>query len=852
METKALHILLVEDSEPDAELIRRALRDAGGLRLVRVADEASLRGELQETTPDIVLSDFSMPGFSGREALRIVREVAPDLPFIFVSGTIGEELAIDALRRGASDYVLKDNLLRLPAAVERAIATARERHARRAAEHALRESEERFRAIVEHSDDWIWEMGVDGRLLYSNPSVERILGWSVDEMLERDVAEFIAPQDREALEAGVRDAIARKAGWGGWLLVWRHRDGGERTLESNGQPIFDEHGALAGFRGVDRDVTERIAQASRIGQLARIQGVLGAVSNAVLHARDEAELMAMTCRVAVREGDYLAAALVDGDDGRPRVVAEDGTPALNAMVGESLATGDPARSVSLRALRAGGEIVVTDASDEDAMGRRLREHGVCAKIALPLGSPPWGVLVLHSDDRGAFEGEEIALLRRLAADIDHGREFLRKSDRLEFLAYHNTLTGLPNRTALATRLVERLARGPQTVALLDVVNFHVFNDSRGREFSDALLRAIADTLVAQFGTGGLVAHPGDDSFALAFDSGPDADADHGRMTQFLEDTSRRPFTVNGQHVYADLRCGLLHAPRDGGTPEAIDRNVMSALSEARNTGARLVVYDEALSARAQKRVDIEHELRVAVEKIQFELFLQPKFNARSQSLVGAEALLRWRHPERGLISPAEFIPLLEETGMILPVGRWILQQAIAICARWRRRGHDGLRLAINLSARELADEGFLRDSTVLLRDAGPDHGIDVELTESLVMDDIGRSIRLLQSLRDVGCGVAIDDYGTGYSSLNYLSRLPCDTLKIDRTFVADISQSPESLSLVTNTIGLAHSLGLRVVAEGVEEEEQAKLLRLLRCDEVQGYLFGRPVPVAEFDRQFID
>ena len=392
---------------------------------------------------------------------------------------------------------------------------------------------------------------------------------------------------------------------------------------------------------------------------------------------------------------------------------------------------------------------------------------------------------------------------------------------------------------------------PQTVALFDVVKFHVFNDSRSRQYSDDLLRAIAERLQRYFGADALVAHPGDDIFALVRDDGEDVDVAVREMVTFLEEFSRQPFLVQGERVYADLRCGLLQAPRHGDNADTIESNALSALSEARNTGARLVVYDEAFSARALKRIDLERELRGAVEKVQFELFLQPKFNARSQTLTGAEALLRWRHPERGLISPADFIPLLEETGMILPVGRWVLQQAIAIAARWRRHGHAGLRIAINLSARELRDDGFLRDSAVLLQDAGPDHGIDIEITESLVMDDIGRSIRILQSLRELGCQVSIDDFGTGYSSLNYLSRLPTDVLKIDRSFVAEISQSPESLALVTNTIGLAHALGLRVVAEGVEEEEQAKLLRLLRCDEVQGYLFGRPMPVGDFERDFI-
>ncbi len=848
MTEDALSILLVEDSQPDADMIRHALRGAGKLHMVRVADEVGLRRQLTDARPDIVLSDFSMPGFSGREALNITREMAPEVPFIFVSGTIGEELAIDALRRGASDYVLKDNLARLPAAIARAIEGARERAARLNAERALRESEERFRAIVEHTEDWIWEVSADGLRTYTNPGVERMLGWRAEELVGRHAMDLVPPGERAGVEARFAECLASRRGWSGWLMKLRHRDGSERTLESNAQPVFDEHGAITGFRGVDRDVTERIAQQDKIRQLGRIQAVLGAVGNVVLRASNRDELLAMTCALATREGDFVAATIVEADP--PRVVAADGEPGVTAMVVDAVARGDSRHSAALRALASKAEVVMTLGENEES--NHMRSRGVCAKVALPLGSEPWGVLVLHSRDAGAFDAGELTLLRRLTADIDHALDFIRKSERLEYLAYHNTLTGLPNRSALGMLLEARLRRGPQTVALFDAVNFHVFNDSRGREFSDDLLRAIAARLREYFGPEALVAHPADDSFALACDSDGDAAAAVANMVVFLEQCSRQPFLIHGERVYADLRCGLLQAPGHGADAETIERNVMSALSEARNTDTRVVLYDEVFSARAQKRVDIERELRVAVERLQFELFLQPKFNARTQTLTGAEALLRWRHPERGLISPADFIPLLEETGMILPVGRWVLQQAIAISAHWRRRGNDGLRLAINLSARELRDEGFLRDSVVLLRDAGPDHGVDVELTESLVMDDIARSIRLLQSLRDVGCGVAIDDYGTGYSSLNYLSRLPCDTLKIDRTFVSGISQSPEALSLVTNTIGLAHSLGLRVVAEGVEDEEQAKLLRLLRCDELQGYLFGRPQPVADFQRQFID
>ncbi|KFN50040.1 EAL domain-containing protein [Arenimonas composti] len=851
-----LSILLVEDSTADAELITLSLRRFGpGLLIDRVADAASLRQRLADAPPDVVLSDFSMPGFSGREALEICRETAPDIPFLFVSGTIGEELAIEALRSGAADYVLKDNLVRLPGAIERALRVNRERQARVVAERALRESEERFRSILESTDDWIWESSIDGVLTYSNPAAERVLGWSITELVGAPVLKFAAPDERDAIAVHMAECVRERKGWRNWVVTWCHREGHRVRLESSATPVLDEDGRMTGFRGIDRDVTESFAQKERIRQLSRVRSVLGALGNAVLRAGSADELLRMCCELAVAEGGFLAATVVEADtdhDGL-RVGASAGDPELVAAVAAAGATGDSEQSTALAAMQTGTPVVTQVRKDgaawTDASGR-VRDD-VCAKAALPLGTPPWGALVLHSSQSGAFDDEENALLRRLAREIEHGIDFIGKSERLEFLAFHNTVTGLPNRIAFATQLDRRLESGPQTIALFDAVSFHVFNDSRGREFSEALLRAIGARLRELLGEEPLIAHHGDDSFAVALAGDGDIEQAVATMTSLLEACSRQPFDVQGEHVYADLRCGLLQAPRHGDDADTIERNVMSALSEARNTGARLVVYDEAFGQRAQKRIDIERELRVAVEQLQFELFLQPKFDGRTQNLTGAEALLRWRHPQRGLIPPLDFIPLLEETGLILPVGRWILEQAIAISARWQRRGHGGLRLAINVSARELRDDGFLRDAGVLLRAAGPEHGVDVEITESLVMDDIQRSIRILHEVRELGCRVAIDDFGTGYSSLNYLSQLPADVLKIDRSFVGRIAESPESLALVTNTIGLAHALGLHVVAEGVEEEEQAKLLRLVRCDEMQGWLFGRPMTVGEFERQFI-
>jgi EAL domain-containing protein (putative c-di-GMP-specific phosphodiesterase class I) len=265
--------------------------------------------------------------------------------------------------------------------------------------------------------------------------------------------------------------------------------------------------------------------------------------------------------------------------------------------------------------------------------------------------------------------------------------------------------------------------------------------------------------------------------------------------------------------------------------------------------------DDRFAVDGDLRLVMEFELvtfeRAALHAEQFELYLQPKFDARNRRLSGAEALLRWRHPERGLVSPAEFIPILEETGLITQAGYWVMATALRLLARWRTDGRDLLRVAINVSARELRQEGFIERCTELLDLAHADHGLDIEVTESLLMDDMTQNIRVLDALRELGCQIAIDDFGTGYSSLNYLARLPADVLKVDQSFTAQIATSPEMLALVTNIIGLAHSLNLKVVAEGVEGEEQEKLLRLLRCDELQGYLLGRPMPIADFERTFL-
>ncbi|MDQ3510147.1 MAG: EAL domain-containing protein, partial [Pseudomonadota bacterium] len=353
------------------------------------------------------------------------------------------------------------------------------------------------------------------------------------------------------------------------------------------------------------------------------------------------------------------------------------------------------------------------------------------------------------------------------------------------------------------------------------------------------------------GADALVAHMESKTFALAYRTSGSPESEIRRLDNVAQAFEREPFAIAGEDIHVELCGGLAFAPEHGDAPEILEHAALAALDECHKRGLRIHAFNDELRGRAGRRLALEADLRSAIGRDEFELFYQPKFDAASQRVVAAEALLRWNRPDAGLVSPAEFIPVLEETGLIVPVGQWVRRTALETVTGWRALGHDVFRICVNVSARELRHPGFLADARLLLEPHAGNQLIEIEVTESLLMEDIEHSIRSLESLRDLGCEIAIDDFGTGYSSLNYLTRLPVDVLKIDKSFIALMTESPETMGLITNIIHMAHSMSLSVVAEGVETEEQAKLLRLLRCDMLQGYLLGRPMPAADFAEQFL-
>ncbi|MGH8105807.1 MAG: EAL domain-containing protein, partial [Arenimonas sp.] len=599
--------------------------------------------------------------------------------------------------------VLKDNLRRLKPAVERALLVADQSRERLRMQLALRDSEERFRAIVETTEDWIWERDLDGRYVYCNDNVFKLLGQKPSDLIGKNAMDLMIEEDWQAVSAALPGLIADKLGWTGWVLSWRHLDVSIRLLESTAQPLLDENGQMVGYRGIDRDVTLRMQQASKIQQLARIQAVLSAHGNSVLRARDANELLDVTCRVAVEQGHFNAAVIIQqtaentlamthsfGDAAIIGLMNKLGSAAMEKTVVES--------RPSTHAFREGKRIVIPDYAQSDvhaSLRMQAEQAGIAAQIVLPIGAPPWAVLSLYSGMPQEYDDEEIALLERLTAEIDYAHDFIAKSERLEYLAYHNAVTGLPSRTSFSELIVPRLERSSHVVVMMDIDRFRYYNNSRGRGFGDSLLRVVGSRLMSLMPADTLFTHPGDDAFLFAYPSEQHVEAAVKNVESILQNLSEKPFLVEGEEINVALHASVLLAPLHGSNAEAIEQGLAAVLAEAQRSDQRVLAFTEEVRLRASGLADLERDLRSALAQGQFELFLQPKYNAASNRLTGAEALLRWRHPERGLVSPAKFIPILEETGLIVDVGAWVRREGLDILRRWREQGIEGFRIAVN-------------------------------------------------------------------------------------------------------------------------------------------------------------
>jgi diguanylate cyclase (GGDEF)-like protein len=426
------------------------------------------------------------------------------------------------------------------------------------------------------------------------------------------------------------------------------------------------------------------------------------------------------------------------------------------------------------------------------------------------------------------------------------------TQRLTYLTTHHPGTGLPNRDLLLDRLRQALylaGRNELQVALLqlDLDHFKVVNDSLGHAAGDRLLGAVAGRLGECCRAEDTVAHLGGDEFAVMV---PDLTRtqDAAVVARKLHDALQPPFTIEGRELFVTASIGITLFPEDGGDAEGLLRNADTALHQAKAQGRNTYQFFAAeMNTRTLARLSLETDLRRALERQEFLLHYQPQVDARSGELLGMEALVRWQHPERGLVPPLDFIPLAEETGLILPLGEWVLRTACTQNRAWQEQGLPPLRVSVNLSGRQLKQADLAGTvGRVLAETKLAPACLELELTESILMESVEATLDILDVIRAMGISLAMDDFGTGFSSLSYLKRFPIDRLKIDYSFVRDLTRNPSDAALVRTIIAMGHNLGLKVIAEGVETEEQLVFLREHGCNEVQGYYFSRPVPAEAF------
>ncbi len=670
------------------------------------------------------------------------------------------------------------------------------------------------------------------------------------------------------------------------LLRGKHGESGVRSLAVLPLIVAGEAiGALALYAGeVEffhaeemRSLTElagdisfaldNLGRQRKIATLSRIRAVSGEIDAAVIRAADGEALFREACRIIVEVGG-LKMAWVGVTDPRTHVVrpvASHGDHAEDYLRVAGIA-GDGAsthgRGPTGTASNSDQPVWCDDFCHDPltapwhAQGVRL---GWKSSAALPLHQDGRlvGVLSLYAGEVAAFDAEEQQLLLETAGRISFALDYIKKAERLRYLAYHDELTGLANRSQYLERVALHVRNAASrghglAVFLIDLERFKNINDTLGRPAGDLLLQQVADWLGRNLGNANLIARISADQFALVL---PEIRRD-GDLVRLLEKTmaafAEHVFVQGDMQLRVAVRVGVAIFPEDGTDADTLFRNAEAALKKAKVDGDRYLFHTRKMTEAAAGRLALENQLREALDKEQFELHYQPKVTLAGGKLTGVEALIRWNDPRTGLVPPGRFIPILEETGMINDVGRWALRRAIRDYLRWRAAGLPAVRIAVNVSPLQLRNRGFIAEiEQVIGIDPHAPAGLELEITESLIMSDVSLSIASLRSIRALGVSVAIDDFGTGFSSLAYLAKLPVDTLKIDRSFVIDMTSGPQGLALVSTIINLAHSLKLKVVAEGVETEEQSRLLRLLGCDEMQGYLFSRPVPAEIFEQKFL-
>ena len=671
-------------------------------------------------------------------------------------------------------------------------------------------SKDDLAGILDSMQDTFYRIDRDGVLVYVSRSVRQLLGYEPTEVIGTMMADYYVDADgRERFLAAFQ---AAGGNINDYEAPFRHRNGSVVWLSTNAHYYHGPNGEITGIEGAARDVTQRITQQE---ELNRLKSTLDKTLDCVFMFEPESLRFFYVNEGGMKQVGYTAEEMLNMT---PRDIKYDFVEADFRAMLQPLIEGKK------------------DAMTFDTVHRHKDGHEVPVEVFLQYIAP---------------EREEprfVAVVRDLS-------ERLEAQKKLRHLAHHDVLTKLPNRLLFMDRLEHALARRPDEgrVALLflDLDRFKIINDTLGHACGDKVLYMLGERVSACVRRGDTLARISGDEFAVVLEDVAASDA-IVPVTRYILDELAKPFIVDGHELFVTASIGISISPNDGEDPNTLLKHADIAMYRAKDMGRNTYqFYSPDMSVKAFERLSLETSLRYALERKQFRLLYQPQIDVATGTIIGVEALLRWQHPDLGLVGPNDFIPILEDTGLIVSVGEWVLCHACAQAKKWQEKYNQDLRMSVNFSARQFNDDELvfiIHDC--LERTRLPAHTLELEITETVIMQDKKRIGGAFEALEGMGVRFAIDDFGTGYSSLSYLKRFPIDTLKIDRSFVRDVTADSDDAAIVMAIIAMAKSLKLEVVAEGVETREQLDFLRTKDCTIVQGYLFHKPLQAEELDELF--